>query len=246
MEKRFSKATFVLLFLSILTLAAIITPVAKAGNLSVTLNPSEGPAGTMVVVTISGFQPSDSVSITFDTTNVGTITTYYSYNVASMEFTVPQVSLGTYTVTATDSLDGGVATTTFTVTQASSPTPTETPTGASTGIPTWVNPTNSPVIVSTGFWSPLMIAIILAVIAFVSFMTVVYVKRGKQKTSQVQETSLYKPRPSVPSMKPTAASKINQPATNSLQPPFTKACRHCKRTVKDDLNVCPYCLKRLK
>ena len=217
---------------------------AKAENLSVTLNPSEGPAGTIVVVTISGFQAPDPVSITLDTTNVGTITTGYSYNVASMEFTVPPVPLDTYTVTATDSLSGGVATATFTVTQAPSPTPTETPTGTSTGIPTGVNPTNSPV--STGFWSPLMIAIISAVIAFVSFMTVVYVKRGKQKTSQVQETSLYKPRPSVPSMKPTAASKINQPATNSLQPPFTKACRHCKRTVKDDLNVCPYCLKRLK
>ena len=78
MEKKFSKATLMLLFLSILTLAAIITPVTKAENLSVTLNPSEGPAGTTVMVMISGFQAPDPVSITFGKTNVGTIPTYYS------------------------------------------------------------------------------------------------------------------------------------------------------------------------
>ena len=263
MEKSFSKATLVLLFLSILTLAAIITPVAKAENLSVTLNPSEGPAGTTVIVMISGFQASYPVSITFDKTNIGTITIPYGFDFQSMEFTVPPVSLGTYTVTATPSLGSGVATTTFTVTQAPSTTPTAAPTG-STGF----SPTNVPVTVSSsGFWSPLAIAITAVVIAFAIFMTAVYVIRGKQKPLPYREDSAYEPRPSTPSKNPNSPSninqpyqpyqsskinqpyqpsKINQPATNIQQPPFTRVCKHCKRTVRDDLNICPYCSKRLR
>jgi hypothetical protein len=257
MEKKFSKATLMLLFLSILTLAIIITPVAKAENLSVTLNPSEGPAETTVMVMISGFQAPDPISITFDKTNVGTIPTYYSYPNASMVFTVPPVSLDTYTVTATDSLGGGVATATFLVTQAppTTPTPTGIPTGTSTGL----SPTESPVTVSSsGFWSPLAIAITAVVIAFAVFMTAVYVMRGRQKPLSYEEASLYEPKPSTPSKTPNAPSKINQPyqpyqpskinqpATNIQQRPFTRVCSHCKRTVRDDLNICPYCSKRLK
>ena len=277
MEKKFSKATLMLLFLSILTLAAIITPVTKAENLSVTLNPSEGPAGTTVMVMISGFQAPDPVSITFGKTNVGTIPTYYSYPSASMVFTVPPVSPGTYTVTAADNLGGGVATATFIVTQAppTTPTPTGMPTGTSastgTGTSTGLTPTESPVTVnSSGFWSPLAIAITAVVIAFAVFMTAVYVMRGRQKPLSYEEASRYEPRPSTPStpsMKPNAPSKINQPyrsyqsskinqpyqpskinqpAPNIQQPPYTRVCRHCKRTVRDDLNICPYCSKRLK
>ena len=289
MEKKFSKATFMLLFLSILTLAVIITPMAKAESLSVTLNPSEGPAGTTVMVMISGFQAPDPVSITFGATNVGTIPTYYSYPSASMVFTVPPASPGTYTVTATDNLGGGVAKATFTVTQAPPTTPTSTgmPTGTSastgTGTSTGLPSTESPVTVSSsGFWSPLAIAITAVVIAFAGFMTAMYVMRGRQKPLSYEEASRHEPRPSTPSTPstlstpsrtPTAPSKINQPyqsyrsyqsskinqpyqpyqpskinqhATSIQQAPYTRVCRHCKRTVRDDLNICPYCSKRLR
>ena len=257
MEKRFSKATVVLLFLSVLMLAVIIMPVTKAQDLSITIVPSQGPAGEMVsAVRYMGSLEHSSVSITFGTTSWGSPMTDYGGNIDDL-VTVPSVSPGTYTVTATGS--GGVAKTTFTVTEAPSPAPTET----SAGTPIGLTPTNSPVTVSAGFWSPLTIAITSAVIAFAVFMTAVYVKRGKQKPLSYREDSRYEPRPSTPPKTPYAASrtnqpatnsshqpyqpsKINQPATNIQQPPFTRVCRHCKRTVRDDLNICPYCSKRLK
>ena len=182
--------------------------------------------------------------------------TDYGGNINDL-ITVPPVSPGTYNVTATGS--GGVATTTFTITEAPTSAPTETPIGTPVGL----SPTNSPVTVSAGFWSPLTIAIISVVIALAVFMTAVYLKRGRQKPLSYREDSRYEPRPSAPQKTPYAASRTNQPATNSPhqpyqpskinqsatnipQPAFTIVCKHCKRTVRDDLNVCPYCSKRLK
>jgi len=252
-EKRFIKVSVALLFLSVLMLAIIIMPVTKAQGLSITIVPSQGPAGEMVSAYIHGFPGDSSVSITFGPTSWGSPMTDYGGNIDDL-VTVPSVSPGTYTVTATGS--GGVAKTTFTVTGSSS---TPTPTSA----PIELSPTNTPVTVSAGFWSPLTIAVTSAVIAFAVFMTLVYVKRGRQKPLSYREDSRYEPRPSAPPKTPYAASrtnqpatnsshqpyqpsKINQPATNIQQPPFTRVCRHCKRTVRDDLNICPYCSKRLK
>lgn len=45
---------------------------------------------------------------------------------------------------------------------------------------------------------------------------------------------------------PTVVTKYNQPTSYSQQSYATKICRHCKQTVREDLNVCPQCLKRLK
>jgi hypothetical protein len=238
-EKKFNKATLALLFLTVLTLAIIVTPVAKADDPSITLDPSQGPAGKMVTAYIKGYPELSTVSITFGTTNIGTGTANIAGN-AYVIVEVPQVSPGTYTVTATGST--GVATTIFTVTQGPSPTPTATPTGT----PTQLSPTNSPVTVGTGFWSPLTIAITSAVVACAIFMTALYIKRGKQKTPQYQETWHYEPQLSSSSKKPNPPSKISHPANNSQLPPYTKICRHCGRIVRDDLNVCPYCLKRLR
>ncbi|MGA3290949.1 MAG: zinc ribbon domain-containing protein [Candidatus Bathyarchaeia archaeon] len=233
-EKSFSKATFVLLFLSILTLAVIITPMAKAQSQSVTVNPSQGPAGSLFVVQISGFTAPNPVSISLGTANVGTLTPSYSYNVVSLQFTVPSVSPGTYTVTATGN-SGEVATTTFEVTQALSTTkPTSTPTGStgSTGTTgttgtTGLSPTNVPVTVPVtvngGFWSPITIAVTAAVIALAFFMTAVYLKRGRQKPSSYGEASPYEPRPSTPSKTPYTPSRTNQPATKSSYQPYSSS-----------------------
>jgi hypothetical protein len=44
----------------------------------------------------------------------------------------------------------------------------------------------------------------------------------------------------------TLATKYNQPASHSEQSYATKICQHCKQTVREDLNICPNCLKKLK
>jgi hypothetical protein len=54
----------------------------------------------------------------------------------------------------------------------------------------------------------------------------------------------YAPQPSSRSTVPTKNAK---PINTRVQQSYsTKICRHCKRTVREDLNVCPYCNKRLK
>jgi hypothetical protein len=62
-----------------------------------------------------------------------------------------------------------------------------------------------------------------------------------------QETSPYSSRYSTPQTRYNATPQYNQTATSRLQPPaHTKVCKHCKRDVREDLNVCPYCFKKLK
>ena len=255
MSKRFSEPTLILLILSMLTLPAAITPLAKAQNPSITLNPSEGSPGTIVLMVISDFKNPCVLSITFGTTNVGTINVR-TYSTASMEFQVPQVSPGTYTFTVTCST-GGVSTKTFTVTQAAPPAPTETPTEIPTETPMDIYPTYRPSTTNTEFWSPVTIAIVSAAIASASVLTVVYIKRRKQDVSSspdtsynhkpsVQEPSSYNYRSPVPPMRSGTSAKTNQMPINRPQQPFTKICKHCKQTVRDDLNVCPHCFKRLR
>lgn len=253
--KSLRKTKLALLFLSILILPATVVPFAKAQSLSVTLNPSEGSPGTIVLMVISNFQTPSVLTITFGTTNVGTINAH-TYSTASMEFQVPYVSPGLYTFTVTCST-GGIATKTFTVIPASSPAPAEIPLETPTETPMDIFPNNHPAITTTEFWSPLTIAIISAGIASASVLTVVYKKRGKQddpsspntsysqKTSS-KETSSYNYRPSVPPTRYNVHAKANQMPTNRQQIPFTKICKHCKQAVRDDLNVCPYCFKRLR
>jgi hypothetical protein len=240
MEKRVSKATLATLFLSVLILAIIVMPVAKAANQYITLDPSQGPAGQTVWAYIHGFTE-PYVNVTFGETSVGTA--WIMGDVAHSIIIVPQVSPGVYTVTVRGSTGGASAT--FTVTEGPSPSPT--PTEPPTGTPTGSNPTNPVTTKSGEFWSPLTIAIIASAVAACAFLiTAVFMKRGKQNTPQYEETSHYEPRPSVPLRNPYAPSKINQPANTGLQAPFTKICRHCKQTIRDDYNVCPYCLKKLR
>jgi hypothetical protein len=64
--------------------------------------------------------------------------------------------------------------------------------------------------------------------------------------SSTQQTSLYSSRYSAPPTRYTATPQYNQTATSRLQPPaHTKVCKHCKRDVREDLNICPYCFKKL-
>ena len=238
-ERKFSVTTLLLPFLSVLILAILVAPVTKANSPSIWLDPSQGPAGSTVIAYIRGL-PGPSLDLTFGTISIGTATPWPGTSNANRLFTVPQVPPGTYNVTAADYT--GVATATFTVTQGPSQTLPET----SDGDTTKLGPTKPPVAANTGFWSPLTIAITSAVMAGAIFAITLYVKHCRQQIPQYKETSHYNPRLTFPSKKPNALSKVNQPTNNSQQPPFTKICRHCKQAVRDDLNVCPYCFKRLR
>jgi hypothetical protein len=62
-----------------------------------------------------------------------------------------------------------------------------------------------------------------------------------------QETSPYSSRYSTLQTRYASTPQYNQTPTSRLQPPaHTKVCKHCKRDVGEDLNVCPYCFKKLK
>jgi len=324
MKIRFTKTTFVILFLSVLMLAAVavVMPVAKAQDQQyIQLAPTSGPAGTAVSYSLQGFDAGYPVSITFGPTNTneGSVTPKAQYDPsgnpegtsAGASFTIPKVTTGSYIVTATGE-NGEAATATFTVIPP--PTPVATTAPSATPITIFVTPTvgltstTSPKTVSAGFLSPLTIGIILVVVALAIFVTAIYVRRGRPKSSSYQEASRYEPRPSTPSQpnapssinqpyqsskvsqsypyqpyqpssinqpyqsskvsksypyqpyqsskvsqpyqsypyQPYQSSKINQQATSIQQPRGTTVCRNCKRTVRDDLNICPYCSKRIK
>lgn len=196
------------------------------------LSSTQGPKGTMVSVTGSGFNSGGSVSINFGTTNVASTSADASGGISSL-FTIPSVSPGTYSVTATGA-GGRYAAATFIVTQA-----------ISTG-PSGLYPTQGSVGARAEFWSPLVIVVIVVVIAFIFLMIFAYRRRGKQETLPDEERPPYKRELSAPSKKPTVTSRTTQPASYSQQPPNTKICPHCKQIVKDDYNVCPYCRKRLR
>jgi len=48
------------------------------------------------------------------------------------------------------------------------------------------------------------------------------------------------------SSSPTVTSRSTQQSSYSRPDPYTKICPHCKRSVRNDQNICPYCNKRLK
>jgi hypothetical protein len=312
LKKELTKVTLALIVLSILASAAAITPVANAQDQALILSPAQGPAGTFVSVIGMGFSANSQVDVSFETTHVANGYTGSMFGRMQTSFTVPSVPLGTYTVTATDGADG-YAETTFTVTlKSTTPAPTATPTPAPTATPTatatqtfptptgttttpfptataWsyptFRPTKTPVPASGGFWSPLVIGVIVAVVIVLG-ISVAFVIRGRGKREKFldEELPVHKPEPSAPLTKPTTAARYSQPSNygqqssmssvntrysrpSSYSQPFskpattarygqpsrygqrqsfTKICPRCKRVVKDDYNLCPYCDKRLR
>jgi hypothetical protein len=231
-----------------LTSVILKTPIAEASNAHIALNPIHGPAG--ISVSVNGGDFIGQTTISFNSVTVAT-TSAESTGFINVGFTVPSVPPGIYDVTASDSRSN-FATTKFTVT-ASLTTPSLT-----------YQPTQSPVIQSDGFWSPLVIAAIVAVAALVFIpMTLVLRSRGKQEKLLEKEPLTYQSRPYIQSNQP--ASRYNQPpaygqnltkpivtnrygqSSNTVQQSAVgKTCPHCKRVVKADYNVCPYCYKRIR
>ena len=166
--------------------------------------------------------------------------------------------------------------------QSPSPIPTEFPWNFTSN-----SPTKSPTVEGGGFWSPLIIGIVVvALAAFAVPAAFFYLRRGKgkmlldeerpfseqdlpgasnrstvssrynQSSYQSQQppkstgptrygqppSSSYRPQ----SSSPTVTSRSTQPSSYSRPAPYTKICPHCKRAVRNDQNICPYCDKRLK
>jgi len=63
-------------------------------------------------------------------------------------------------------------------------------------------------------------------------------------TTRYGQPSSYSYRPQTSS--PTVTSRSTQSSSYSRPAPYTKICPHCKRAVRNDQNICPYCDKRLK
>ena len=163
-----------------------------------------------------------------------------------------------------------------------SPSPTEFPWNFSTN-----NPTKSPTVAGSGFWSPLAIGlVVIALVAFAVPAAFFYLRRGKGKmlldeeqpintqelpgasnrsavSSRYNQSSYQSQQPTKPtgttrygqppsssyrpqSSSPTVTSRSTQPSSYSRPAPYTKICPHCKRAVRNDQNICPYCDKRLR
>jgi hypothetical protein len=92
-------------------------------NAALSLIPSAGPGGSSAAVSGSGFAPYSTIAVTFDGSSVATsCTANASGSLSFCAFTVPTKSVGSYTVTASDST-GYAASALYTVTPALSLNP---------------------------------------------------------------------------------------------------------------------------
>ncbi len=125
MKKALSLTTLSVLVVSALVLGLIIIPNVNAA-LSVTLNPTSGPPGTVVQITCSGYTPNGQVQATINGTVLGTKTAD-SHGDLNFNVTVPNFPDGTYKFISTDLTTQTQTQVQFTITSTTttaSPTPT--------------------------------------------------------------------------------------------------------------------------
>ena len=301
LKKVLVTAILVLLAVSILTSLTSKTVFAQA---TVALLPSQGPVGTKVSVSGSGFGDYAIVTISF---NGKTVQTTQSTGMAGQgivygQFTIPAGTTdGSYDVTVTDS-SGNSVTAKFTV-GASAATPTPAGSSSTSPVPTSSsstnggNPTYTPFIYPTlqpqnSGLSPLIIGLIVVVVAVgiivpVSFMF--FRNRSPKRDQLLDREPTYRPEPYAPVERPaptpspysqptsrysTPTSRYSSPSTSrytqstaysrySARPTVVtdryssssssvqqstseRTCPHCKRTVKGDYSICPYCYKKMR
>ncbi|MGA2385906.1 MAG: hypothetical protein ABSG33_05190 [Candidatus Bathyarchaeia archaeon] len=226
------KLALALFLLTLLTYAASTTPNTKAQTTGdIYLSPASGPIGSTVTISGDGF--TGSTTITFGGTTVATITTQPNpidnYPYLSGYFTVPKsATSGTSaTVTATDAY-GDSAQASFSVTSGSASTPT--PSSSTSATPTPYQqqsgssgsttsytfaPTVAPV-QSSGFWSPLAIGAVVAVIALIIIISLLFMRTsggGKRERERMLEREPM-PYRSAPYGQPTQpTSPYNPPAS---------------------------------
>jgi hypothetical protein len=138
MKKRFSKVMLAVILLSVLTSTVIMMPSVKAQTVS--LSSSQGVAGSIVTITVSGFAPSENVSFGFSLNeplptieSIGSIIVD-STGSGSINFTIPNAAALSYNISAIGQRSGDtasypfnvIASTTASPTSTSAPTPTPT------------------------------------------------------------------------------------------------------------------------
>jgi Tol biopolymer transport system component len=64
------------------------------------------------------------------------------------------------------------------------------------------------------------------------------------ETSRYGQTPSYAYRPQQSS--PSVTTSSTPSSSYSRPSPYTKICSHCKRSVRNDQNICPYCDKRVR
>jgi len=125
LKKALSLTTLSVLVVSALVLGLIIIPNVNAA-LSVTLNPTSGPPGTVVQITCSGYTPNGQVQATVNGTVLGTKNAD-SHGDLNFNVTVPNFPDGTYKFISTDLTTQTQTQVQFTITSTTtiaSPTPT--------------------------------------------------------------------------------------------------------------------------
>ena len=192
----------VVFVVSLFALVMITTPMANALNLKLNLNPAEGAVGATVFITGSGFSPNEPVTFVCNNNQMFSPSiTSDSNGKINGSCTVPNFAAGTYHVTAYDSsgvdvsvpfvvTGGGTATAAPTATSSSSTSTSGNSNGNgnsnsngngngnSNVFPTFPPTSTS----SSGFFSPIVIGIIVAVlVAFAVSGTLLYRRSSRQK-----------------------------------------------------------------
>jgi hypothetical protein len=168
----------------------------------------------------------------------------------------------TFTVTSSESSPSPTAT---------SSTPTNPPTNPTP----YYSYQPTPVVQSAGFWSPAVVAVIGVIAAVVVIIPVTFMLRNRSPKHETllekeplpyrqepygqsnQPTSPYSPSTSryspstsryspSPTYGPIVTRRYGQSASNVQQPTSGRTCPHCKKIVKGDYNICPYCFKKMR
>jgi hypothetical protein len=113
----------------------------RLGPATLSYDPAQAPPGTSVTATGTGFQPGETVQLSFNGPVVGTATADTSGNV-SIAFKMPDLAPGQYGSTATGQTSGVQVNVTYTVLAGPTPTATLQPTAQPTAQP---SPTATPV-----------------------------------------------------------------------------------------------------
>ena len=187
MKKRFSKVMLVVLFLSVLTLVVMVTPLVKAQGVS--LSPTSGPVGSSVTVTVSGFTAGDTVIVdlagsNFPSYELGVIQ-IGSAGSGTKTFTIPSyqnpeygvtynVNPGVYTITASGTTYTSSGSASFTVTTSTSATATPTSAPSASASP---RPTSTPKIPE---FSTATLTLIVAAMAATTLCAAAYSKKRRR------------------------------------------------------------------
>jgi IPT/TIG domain len=101
----------------------------QLGAASLTFSTNQAMPGAAITINGTGFQPGETVGITFNGPSIGTVTADTSGNI-TLPFTIPQLGPGQYGVTATGQTSNREANANFTVLAGPTPVATAVPTAA--------------------------------------------------------------------------------------------------------------------